>query len=193
MIYADEVTKYNRTQAELEEFWLFCLAVAGKTANTIAYQLDNFLPKNGKTPFENIRHMIETDTLLSELQRARLGQYSKLTRAYTESLELDLKNATIDELEQIHGVGPKTSRFFVLHSRANVSDCAVLDTHVLWYLNLVGYPDIPKATPGNRKRYRELEKLFLQEFDMQEQFTSLADFDLALWKEVRIAKGLTKV
>jgi hypothetical protein len=36
------ITKYNRTEAELECFLLFCIVVAGKTAYIQARKLDEF-------------------------------------------------------------------------------------------------------------------------------------------------------
>jgi hypothetical protein len=43
MIDPRDVTKFDRTQAELEEYWLFCIVAAGKTAMTQARLLDAYL------------------------------------------------------------------------------------------------------------------------------------------------------
>ena len=43
MIDPSDVTKYDRTEEELEEWLLFCIVAAGKTAKTQARLLENFL------------------------------------------------------------------------------------------------------------------------------------------------------
>ena len=61
MIDLGEVTKFDRTTAELEEFALFSILVAGKTAKTMVAALDRFLNNTrvegrSYTPFEQIRY-----------------------------------------------------------------------------------------------------------------------------------------
>lgn len=43
MVDPFDITKYNRTQAELEELLLFCISVAGKNARVTSHNLERFL------------------------------------------------------------------------------------------------------------------------------------------------------
>lgn len=181
MIDPFNVTNYNRSQAELEEFWLFCLCVAGKTASTQAKNLDLFLKScasDGKSPFEILQTLVDDDDLMPMLKLSRLGQYKKLHRAFTESLTLDLKTSTVDDLEKIHGVGLKTSRFFLLHSRKNAR-IAALDTHIMKHLNANGILVKGNITPSSKKEYLKLEQEFLKLADLAGKIP--ADYDLEIW------------
>lgn len=75
-------------------------------------------------------------------------------------------------------MGLKTSRFFLVHSRPNVR-VAVLDTHILQWMKDEGY-DVPRQTPTNKKKYREIEDKFLAECD--KRGVSPAQLDLEIWK-----------
>ena len=160
------ITNYKRTEAELETFWLFCLAVAGKKATVIASKIDEFLePSTFDTPFDYILYLDVTGELKAELNRVKMGKYSLLQRGFVESALRGnqwLRNASADDLKGfIVGAGYKTSRFFTLHSREN-EQVAVIDTHTLKYLNHIGVKDVPKTIPAN-DRYLELEQILLKE------------------------------
>jgi thermostable 8-oxoguanine DNA glycosylase len=172
-----DVTKFDRTDGELQLFFLFCQTVAGKTAKVQAKFLDAFLQRgNGDTPFEIIQDMVNRGVLLEELKSSSLGQYNRLAAGFEASLTLDLRNATLDQIMDIKGVGNKTARFFLLHSRPD-QNIAVLDVHILKYLRSQGF-EAPKQTPSGKK-YLELEKNFL-ELAKKNNMTP-ADFDLMLW------------
>ena len=79
-------------------------------------------------------------------------------------------------MEQVKGIGFKTSRGFVVHSRKN-SNYAVIDRHILKYLNGLGY-SLPYNTPSNVKLYVKIEQLFLSLIPFG--FTA-AEFDLVTW------------
>lgn len=177
MIDPTDVTDYNRSDIQLQEFILFSIAVAGKTAKIVAQQLENFLNENYRSaPFDKVRDLIATGQLRQALQRAKLGQYDKLTRAFVEIINVDLRKCTVDDLESIHGVGPKTARFFLIHSRPDIQ-VAALDTHILKFLKLQGY-DVPDHTPTG-KRYKVLEEAFIKEANLRNR--PIAEFDLAIW------------
>jgi thermostable 8-oxoguanine DNA glycosylase len=134
-----DVTKFDRTDGELQLFFLFCQTVAGKTAKVQAKFLDAFLQRgNGDTPFEIIQDMVNRGVLLEELKSSSLGQYNRLAAGFEASLTLDLRNATLDQIMDIKGVGNKTARFFLLHSRPD-QNIAVLDVHILKYLRSQGF------------------------------------------------------
>jgi len=189
MIDPTKITNYNRTEAELEEFLMFAILVAGKGAGQQTKKLHDFLYQqgltndasiNGWTPFQEIEHLWKNNLLLDRMAHFRLGQYNRIESAFKGILDFKgrLKSVTIEELESIKGIGSKTARFFILHSRPD-ANVAVLDTHILKWMSEKGYKSIPKATPP-KKKYAEIEKLFLQEAIIHQM--TPADLDLQVWK-----------
>jgi thermostable 8-oxoguanine DNA glycosylase len=172
------ITNFNRTIPELEELFIFCIMVAGKNAKRTAKAVDRFLklePGRAK-PFTKIQRMIDNGTLLANLKTVGTGQYSRVMKALEGSLSLNLKTATIDELETIHGIGEKTSRFFVLHSRKNV-ELAVLDTHLKRYVADQGRWNLIK---GQGSWYKQIEQVVLKM--AKEKKMTPAEFDLHIWR-----------
>jgi thermostable 8-oxoguanine DNA glycosylase len=189
MIEPTNITNYNRTQAELEEFLMFAILVAGKTAKTQAKKLDSFLMdhpvKNGTlndkkdSPFEFMQRLINLNMLKLWMMDCKLGQYNRLDKAIRGILQFQgkLDSVSVEELESIEGIGSKTSRFFLLHSRPN-QKLAVLDTHILKYMAAQGY-SVPKTTP-NKKKYKAIEEDFLYECRILKK--TPAELDLEIWK-----------
>jgi thermostable 8-oxoguanine DNA glycosylase len=175
-----EVIRFDRTDEELQVFWLFCGCVAGKTASTQARLLSAFLSSLGDhgSAFQRIRRSAMRGELLDALKASRLGQYNRLCRFMIESLNLDLRNCTVEDLERIPGCGPKTARMFLMFSRPN-QRFAALDTHVLKHLRANGI-EAPKTTPPAGKTYARLEQEFLKLADASGM--SIADYDLQVWK-----------
>ena len=92
MVDLTKVTNFNRTQAELEEFWLVAICVAGKKGPVQAAKVEQFLAiQAGNTPFEKIQKMIDKGVLLKHLKSVKIGQYKRIEKAFRESLNLDLK------------------------------------------------------------------------------------------------------
>lgn len=188
MIDPTKITDYDRSDSQLEELLLFCIAVAGKNATTTSKNLERFLLHCGeifgrkKTPFELIQ-CIEAYSLASALKHFGFGCYNlKASGFWTASQAgLDLRKCTAADLERIPGIGMKTSRFFILHSRRN-ADVACLDTHVLkWLGYFTGY-EVPGHTPA-KKKYLELEKAFLGIAKAMK--IDPADLDLKIWNKMR--------
>ena len=207
------VTCFDRSIEDLELFLLFCIVVAGKTAVTQSRLLSRFLYEmvtaidaqfcahydgrtaaqigaiDSDTPFARVRFLAQHGILGEFIQASKLGQYSKIERAFNQVVHegIDLRTCTIEELESIHGIGFKTSRFFLVHKRPD-QPYAILDTHILKYMrDEMGLSDIPKSTPGNYKEYARLEKLFVEHCHSLGR--SVADLDLAIWtKYSRSAK-----
>lgn len=186
MINPTEITNYNRTENELEEFLLFAILVAGKTAKTQAKKLEGFLadrPKNkiGNpcSPFEYINYLRMTHSLTTQMMKHKLGQYKRLYRAFSGILRFEgwLDEVSVEDLESVNGIGSKTARFFVLHSRPN-QRVAVLDTHILKWMKSLGH-NVPKTTPS-KKSYGTIEKVFL--CIAEARGMSIADLDLMIWK-----------
>ena len=177
LIDPTDVTKFDRTDGELQLFFLFCQTVAGKTAKVQAKHLNNFLLSGeGNTPFEIIQKMIDDNVLMDKLQESKLGQYNRLKAGFTESIKLNLRTATLDDILRIKGIGNKTSRYFLLHSRPD-QNIAVLDVHILKYLRSQGFETTVQTPPT--KMYLKLEQEFLK-LAKQHNMTP-ADFDLMIW------------
>ena len=184
LVDPSDVIKYDRTVPELELWWLFSCVVAGKTAKTQARLLNNFLNSldapshHPESPFRRIQKAVREGKLLDKLKESRLGQFTRLNRQFTESLMLDLRTCQIDDLEAIHGCGPKTARMFLMMSRPK-QRVAALDTHVLKHLRENGVA-APLATPSAGPTYRRLEEEFLKLADAAEM--EVSDYDLMVWK-----------
>lgn len=187
MITPTTITNFNRTEEELEEFLIFAILVAGKKAKQQAKKLDAFLNdkktlglSSNTTPFDYLEYLIKGNQLTHVMMKHKLGQYKRLLVAFLGILRFkgNLKNVTIEELESINGIGSKTSRFFVLHSRPN-HKIAVLDTHILKWLNKVTGIPMPKNTPSSKKKYKEIEQLFLSEASKRNK--DVATLDLEIW------------
>ncbi|MCP4569021.1 MAG: hypothetical protein GY841_15715 [FCB group bacterium] len=146
---------------ELQLRIIYSIIVAGKSASFAKKAIHRLFPvETGETPFEVIRSFVRSGHLRSHLESSRTGNYTKIERALEElsTSEIDLATCTVDELEAVHGIGPKTARFFILWTRPD-SRYAALDVHILRWLRKQGY-DVPKSTPSGKK-YAEIEKLFL--------------------------------
>lgn len=188
MIDPVKVTDYRRSPEQLEEFLLFCIGVANKNATYISRYLHLLLLygkslRCGATPFQAVRVIAACQNLPETMRRIGFGCFNTKARGFLEAANsgLDLSACSLSQLEGIHGVGMKTARYFVLHSRENAR-VACLDTHIKrWLAYYTG-----RAVPENalsRKRYLELEQLFLKVADAMG--VAPATLDLAIWNRER--------
>lgn len=178
----DKITEYGSSGPELELRILWWVCAAGKNGTTAARCLESLLNKweaLGRSPFAIVRNI---PNLAQEMKESGIGCYGNKSKTFIQlaNSDLDLKTCTVDDLENIYGIGPKTARCFLIHSRAN-QRLAGLDTHVLKYLREEGV-EAPVSTPTGKK-YRELEKEFLKLADKAGK--SVADFDLEIWLSYR--------
>jgi len=178
----DQITLYNCPTPELQLRILFWVCAAGKNGNTAARCLERLLSKwkhLGRTPFAIIR---KVPNLSEEMKAAGIGCYTNKAVTFIQLAEsaIDLNQCTVDDLEAIKGIGPKTARCFLIHSRRN-QRLAGLDTHILKFLREKGV-DAPVSTPSGKK-YVELEQHFLRLADKAGK--SVADFDLEIWLSYR--------
>lgn len=184
MIDPKDITNYNRTDVELQTFWIFCILVAGKNSDTTSRLVNKLLKNRGdKTPFEFIRSLKLTE-LHNYLISHKTGQYDRIRKALFFSARLDLRTCTRDDLMDIHGVGPKTARFFLLHTR-EFCDEVVLDTHILnWMRVKCGIKDAPKNTPQNPTKYAQYAGLCKYLMETHYSGLTLAQADLMIWTEM---------
>jgi thermostable 8-oxoguanine DNA glycosylase len=194
-----KITNYNRTESELQEFLLFCIVVAGKTAYIQAGKLEQFLKSINTrlmipehiNPFQSIKSAEQHGILMQEIEKAKLGQYKKLFAGfkYISDNKLVLNNTTTEQLELIPGVGMKSSRFFLLHSSKKYKDrIAILDTHILKFIKENIDNQAPKSTPTIKVKYKYWEDVFLHWCELNNK--NVADFDLEVWKSyARVAKN----
>ena len=199
MIDPYNITDYSRKRGELEEFLLFCIVVAGKTAYIQAQKLEDFLKSvnarlmmpESSSPFQILKSANQHGILMEEIQKAKLGQYRKIYNGfkYITEREYDLTRMTPEDLELIPGVGMKTSRFFLLHSDKTYKDkIAIIDTHILKFIKENIDIRAPKSTPTIRVTYKYWEDIFL--YWCESNNKNVADFDLEVWKSyARTAKN----
>jgi hypothetical protein len=193
MIDPNNVTNPSRTSDELEEFLLFCVVVAGKNADQQAAKLERFL--GGRSPFAFIRASDREGTLDERIRGVRLGKYSLLGKSFRQLAHsgVDLAKCSWESLTSFPGIGMKTAKFFVLHSRRGVMH-GVLDTHVLawmaehWERPGRGGPAVPRHSPQDPATYHFWETVFFgMASERHHPCASIdwAKFDLDLWKERR--------
>ena len=190
MIDPKKVTDYNRNEWQLQEFLIYCVCVAGKKSEIESPKVRKFCMDarfgHGLTPFELIRKLlsvssVEEDGLMQHLKKYKIAPYQQRYNSFKDIVTLldgDLREVTIDQLQEVRGISTKTSRFFLTHSREDFDE-PVLDTHILRFLSDFGYKDVPKSTPQNPKAYERLSRLFrsIARFEGK----SVTDFDLEVW------------
>ena len=184
MIDPSVITNYSLETPELEEHILWWICAAGKNGTTASRLLDTLMRKIGGyklSPFDALRRW--PHDLPNTLRDCGIGCYNHKARSMLEIAysDLNLHTCTAEDLENIYGIGMKTSRCFILHSRRN-AQYAGLDTHILKFLRAQGY-DAPKTTP-TKKKYLELEKTFLE--IAKNKRKSPADLDLEIWNAYSI-------
>ena len=185
MIDPRHITNYNATDFQLEEIIVFCCCVAGKNAMVTSRLLDNFFEHIGVSPFglmpfEAISKFTK-EYLSDVLREIGIGCYNLKANCLLELSisNLNLNTCTLDDLVKIKGIGFKTANFFLLHTRKGYrSSC--LDTHVLSYLRDMGH-NVPKVSPQSKKKYLEIQEIFLSICD--EKKVNPSDFDLQIWRE----------
>lgn len=183
MIDPTNITRFENTKEELEEVLLFWVLAAGKNAITASRCLENLLSyincSKKIEPFNSIKK-IGINDLPILMKKNGIGCYNNKSKTFWElaNSNLNLRTCSAEDLEKIYGIGMKTSRCFIIHSRKN-AEYAGLDVHILHFLRDKGY-NVPSHTP-TKKSYLEIEKIFL---DIAKQSKmSVAEYDLMIWRE----------
>ena len=181
MVDPTKITNYNLSQSELEEVVLFWVCAAGKNGVTAARALDKFLSfcDLSVSPFVKIKNIDQNFCLEELMKSAGIGCYNNKAKTFRALAydQFDLKKCSVEDLESIPGIGPKTARCFLIHSRPN-QNLAGLDTHVLKFLKDCGF-QVPRATPTGKK-YKNLENVFLQICKISK--LSVSELDLKIWR-----------
>lgn len=169
---------------------IYAMIVAGKTARFANDKVDRLRAILGyELPFDTLAEM--TDAALDALvRRVGTGNYTKLAQGLRAlaGAGLDLATCGPGELQAIHGIGPKTARFFILWTRPGAR-YAALDVHVLRWLRARGHK-APTTTPQAESAYRRLEEIFLAEADKRN--LTPRELDLRIWEASSTAPNLVR-
>lgn len=180
MIDPCNCTNFDRNDHELEEFLTFCIGVANKPADQIAVKVRRLVRDRGtwETPFSYFKRLGRT--LRQRLEEVRFSPYSHKETALRGVMELDIRKCSKEDLMAVPYIGPKTARYFLLHSRPN-QELAVIDTHHLRLMQWHGVTDMKKV-PTQEGPYSRLEAIHQKLRRKLAPNHSAADFDLLVWR-----------
>lgn len=169
----------NLSNRELQFRIFYSIIVAGKNAKFAENVTKKLFQSKKKSPFNVVREWIDNGELEDKLREAKTGNYTKMVRAFEGLVNsnIDLKTCQPAELESVHGIGPKTARFFIIWTRPD-AHCAALDVHVLRWLRNQGH-SVPKATPPAGNTYNKIEQIFLDE--AKKRGVTPRQLDEAIW------------
>ena len=97
------ITDFDRKTDELQAFWLFCMFVAGKNSDWASRCLkkiidtaDTYKSTHGGifNHFKSIGEVGVHNILVAN----KVGQYTRLTKGIMQSLDLDLRYCSLEEL-----------------------------------------------------------------------------------------------
>jgi thermostable 8-oxoguanine DNA glycosylase len=189
MVDAANITNYNLTDKELETtlmFWVFAAGKNGTRAAQITNQIRSFWDTISKdvSTFDWLMHYDLNETI-ELLKRHKTGCHNIKARTLWQLCRegLNLKNCSPEDLEKIYGIGMKTARCFIIHTRKN-SPYAGLDTHMLKHLASLGF-NVPKNTPSSKKLYLTIEDIVINL--AKESGKTMAEFDLDIWNKYKVA------
>lgn len=199
-------TKFCRLPVELEDFLVFGVMVAGKPArstinkqarlyeqlveryrdlalyNNMSHLIAKGIDHGWRAMlklFFNLREHFQVD---QSLHIARTGKYETMLHFFQDFVrrDLDLERCSLNDLTRLYGVGPKTARFFLLHSRVN-QRLAVLDRHVMTWLAEVVDGPVPRGTPSTLSSYAYWEQVWLEKTDEMFPGIPKCRIDYEIW------------
>lgn len=132
--------------------------------------------KTSKYRFPKIR----TDNICKTIQNIYLNNSSIKEILFNSIHCYDARNKII---KNVSGVGPKQASMF-LRNIGYTKDLAILDTHVLKFINLIDNNQTNPKKISNLNYYQSLEKN-LQDYAASTQF-KLATLDYAIWITMRV-------
>ena len=175
------------TQVELEKKLIYAVIVAGKDAQFADNATERlFKLLDGPTPFTYLSKL-HLDDIENLCRTAKTGAYKKNSKALWQLAYSppDLLTCGPEVLERYHGIGMKTSRFFIVWTRPEAR-YAVLDTHILRWMSQQGIWT-PGRTPRYESTYLRLERIFIKEADRLG--LTPRQLDWQIWSEAAKYKG----
>jgi thermostable 8-oxoguanine DNA glycosylase len=156
----------KETYASLEWKLLFSILASGRSAKATINAMRRLIRTD--QPFFELWSLIEQDGLMTRLIDAKVGGYERLEPCLRSVIKyvyvdkrVDLRECAPKDLEVVYGIGPKTSRHFILWTQPG-AQYAVLEVHVMKWLRGLGYA-VPETTPPPGVNYQRVEKIFLSE------------------------------
>jgi hypothetical protein len=183
MIDPTNITRYDRGDDDLEQFATFCVAVAGKNSTQASRKTQELCDHLGTgRPLWGLRGM-EPGEIDRVCRVVGLAPYARVVPALSALRYCDLRAVTLSDLLTIRGIGHKTARMFLLHTRPGV-EAVVLDVHILrWLKKSARMRSIPRATPGKTTTlYARIERRAIDFIKRNHPGVSFAQFDLATWR-----------
>jgi thermostable 8-oxoguanine DNA glycosylase len=171
--------KYDRSQAELQQYILTCILTAGNRAE-FAEQKTNDITADVPDGMLPCDFLSKKENLEEYLRSKRTGKYRYLATAIRRICELDLATASDEELRTVPGISFKTSRIFMLRSRQSVPHAAI-DTHTLKFLRENGVFNVPDKPPTSECDYLRLEAELLRLFSEKYPSLTPAEADERVW------------
>jgi thermostable 8-oxoguanine DNA glycosylase len=176
-----KVTNFNRTDSELEQFMIFCVAVAGKKAEFGAQKTQDLCEYLGTENPLFVMRMMDEFQVNEALRAVKLSPYKKNTPLFLALSKMDLRTCSLEDLLKIDGIGHKTAKMFLLHSRPN-QEHIVLDVHILRWLKQHGLRNIPTQSPSKTSSlYSKIEERARRKVKSMFPNISFAEFDLNTW------------
>ena len=111
--YIEGINQDTLSEWEIQARLIFSVIVAGKNAK-FARNVISKLFTDDELPFDTIYRWIKKGYLETALRQSGSGNYGKMMKCFPELIKLNLKTCTLEELENVNGIGPKTARFYLL-------------------------------------------------------------------------------
>jgi hypothetical protein len=176
-------------ESRIQAWFIFGACVAGKSAKQTAEKVTKLLelvPYPELLPFYKLRYLMKRKKLRAALEQVRMGQYTRIEKALRGLSWINTRLISLEQLESIHGIGPKTARMLLLYTRPGFVGVP-LDTHILKYLAAQGVPKVPKATPPFGREYKRLEGAFF-ELALSQRKT-VRELDTEVWKSCAVKES----
>lgn len=149
-----------------------------RTSNFNQYETDILATLSGKYPFYKLR--------ANQIRRAAESLYGSGS-SIKDCLDntVDFREMRQYLISEIPGLGPKQSSLF-LRNIGYADSVAVLDVHVLTYMNWIGLTTVLEKSIPTIRKYETLENSFV-EHSLSLGY-SPEQFDLAVWLVMKVAR-----
>lgn len=173
--------KFEINDKNCQYMLIFSICVAGKKAKVIQKALNKLYSihlQENEMPFDMFLRLDNFITIEFLLKNYGIGCYTLKAECIREIINsnVNLHEKDLEYWKKFRGMGYKTINYYLMQLYPS-EPRACLDTHILKFLREKGH-DVPKATPGNAKRYKEIEQIFLQYVPSNK---TPQEFDLEIW------------